>query len=164
MVPPRVKSHHASRVEADLLLGLERAKGAWLDPPPKIFEVYPGDQVSEEVRSTSFVCDVLLVSRADKRSPVTVHGIEIRADESAARIKDRTLRWLEQTVDHAWIAFPSGVEVTSPAAIPTQLGIIAVDVTGTIRVVRPAPLLKRDKAPGELLARDLLARSLRWWK
>lgn len=160
---PRV-GYDTSHGESDLLLGLRRSKGNWLNPSPKLYEVYAGIEVSNEVRASHFICDAVILARTNRHSPLEIHGIEMPGRLGPGRIRDRTVRWLEQTVDFGWVVLSAASAQDEYAAVPSQLGVLEVQVSGDVRLARPALHLKRERTSAEMLARDVLARAMRWWK
>ena len=165
VVAPTASATTASRAEADVLLGLKRSEGTWLGEKQAMFEVYLADDVASEVKRTGYYgCDILIVSRTDRESPVVIHGIEVKvATGRFPEFKDRAVEWLSENVDQGWLATPNELKKSDLARIPEKIGVMRVDPTGITVLRRPAPFERPRSAP-EMLARDLLARSLRWWK
>lgn len=163
---PQITLDMASRAEADVVLGLRRSKGAWLEPTPEVFEVYVGADVGKNImRRTRYVCDALILSQADKHSPVVVHGLEIRVFGPHVTIKPHTVTWLSETCDYGWVASPAQISDDDFERIPRQLGVLEVPATGAVKKLRDAEcFVPAQQTPKELMAMDLLARSMRWWK
>lgn len=154
----------ASRAEADVLLGLKLSSGHWLPESPAMFEIYPEEEVVFEARGIGYRCDALMVSRADKNANVLIHGVDIRGLSPRLTIEQPAIDWAEKSVDYFWIACTGAPAPADVRRIRNEIGILQVEPSGSVTVIRKAERWTHNRTAGEQLARDLLARSLRWWK
>lgn len=161
---PKLVVFALSRVESDVLIGLKRSKGRWLPDQPAIFEVYSGAELQSEVRQINSICDAIILSRTDKTSPVEIHAIEIAHHIGYWEFTDQYKEWLNSIVDLAWIVCPIKWNALELEKVPAHIGVLLVSPSGKVRVLRQAVRNTSKKSEGEMFARALLARALRWWK